>query len=148
MANFVANIAKGKIAYYAGLPGSSDGLEAIPLEASGIQTDDQLKDHDTVAAVLAASNNEQSTMGRQDLTGVSVTVDDTNNRVDISADDIVWTGATGSEVAKLLICYVPNTSTSGDSDKIPLTFHDFSVEPDGSDITATIDNGVFARSED
>lgn len=144
MADFVFNIAKGKIAYYASLPAANDALIAIPIEASGVEADATVKDYDTVAAILAATTNEQTTMGRKTLASVTVTVDDTNDRVALDAADITWTAATGNAVSDILICYDPDNTTGTDADLIPLTWHDFSVTPDGSDITATISD--FARA--
>ncbi|MFL6145574.1 MAG: hypothetical protein ACJ72N_27400 [Labedaea sp.] len=144
MSSFVFNIAKGKIAYYAGLPASADALIAIPIEASGVEADAVLVDYDTVSALLAAATNEQSTMGRKTLASVSVTVDDTNDRVNLDCADITWSGATGNAISDILICYDPDTGTGTDADLVPLSWHDFSATPDGSDITATVSD--FARA--
>lgn len=140
MADFVFNIAKGRVAYYATLPAANDALIVIPIEASGVESDATLIDYDTVSALLAAANNEQSTMGRKTITSVTVTVDDTNNRTDVDIADQVWTGATGNATGDLLIAYDPDTTGGTDADLIPLTWHDFSITPDGSDVTATIAN--------
>lgn len=144
MSSFVFNIAKGKIAYYAGLPAANDALIAIPIEASGVEGDSTLIDYDTVSALLAAANNEQSTMGRKTLASVTTTVDDTNDRNNMDAADIVWAAATGNPISDILICYDPDTTTGTDADLIPLSWHDFPATPDGSDITATITD--FARA--
>lgn len=140
MADFVFNIAKGSVAYYATLPAANDALIVIPIEASGVESDATLIDYDTVAALLAAANNEQSTMGRKTITSVTVTVDDTNNRVDVDFADQTWTGATGNAISDLLIAYDPDTTGGDDTALIPLTWHDFSVTPDSSDIVATVTN--------
>lgn len=144
MADFCFNIAKGRLAYYASLPAANDALIMIPIEASGVEADATVKDYDTVSAILAATTNEQTTMGRKTLASVTVTVDDTNDRVALDAADVTWTAATGNAVSDLLICYDPDTTTGTDADLIPLTWHDFSVTPDGSDISATISD--FARA--
>lgn len=144
MADFVFNIAKGKLAYYAGLPAANDALIAIPIEASGVESDAILKDYDTVSVLLAAANNEQSTMGRKTLASATTTVDDTNDRNNMDCADITWTGATGNAISDILICYDPDTTGGTDADLVPLTWHDFSATPDGSDITATVSD--FARA--
>lgn len=144
MADFVFNIAKGRLAYYAGLPATNDALIAIPIETSGVESDATLMDYDTVAVLLAAANNEQSTMGRKTLASVSTTVDDTNNRNNMDCADITWTAATGNAISDILICYDPDTTGGTDADLIPLTWHDFTATPDGSDITATVTD--FVRS--
>lgn len=140
MSDFCFNIAKGKVGYYATLPAANDALIAIPIESSGVESDATLRDYDTVSALLAAANNEQTTMGRKTLASVTVTVDDTNDRVDADCADITWTAASGNAISDILICYDPDTTTGTDADLIPLTWHDFSITPDGSDITATVAN--------
>jgi len=144
MADFVFNVAVGKIAYYSGLPAANDALIAIPIEATGVESDAVLRDYDTVSALLAAANNEQSTMGRKTLASVTSTVDDTNNRNNMDAADITWTGATGNPISDILICYDPDTTGGTDADLIPLTWHDYPATPDGSDIVATVSD--FSRA--
>lgn len=144
MADFAFNIAKGRLAYYASLPATNDALIAIPIEATGVESDAILRDYDTVALLLAGASNEQSTMGRKTLGSVTVTVDDTNDRVNIDCADIAWTGATGNAISDILIAYDPDTTGGTDADLVPLTFHDFAITPDGSDITATVTD--FARA--
>lgn len=140
MADFVFNIAKGAVAYYGTLPAASDALVVIPVEASGVETDATLKDLDTVTALFAGTTNEQTTMGRKSVTSATVTVDDTNDRVDVDIADQTWTGATGNAIGDLAICYDGDTGAGTDANIIPLTFHDFAITPDGSDVTATITN--------
>jgi ABC-type transport system substrate-binding protein len=144
VSDFVFNIAKGRLAYYASLPAANDALIAIPIEAAGVESDATLKDYDTVAALLAAANNEQTTMGRKTLASVTTTVDDTNDRNNMDATDITWTAATGNAISDILICYDPDTTGGTDADLIPLTWHDYPATPDGSDITATVTD--FARA--
>lgn len=146
MADTVFNIAKGKVAYYAGLPAASDALIAVPIETSGIESDATLQDYDDLAALLAASNNEQTTMGRKTLSGVTVTVDDTNNRVDVDAADITWTAATGNAISAIVICYDGDTGTGTDANLIPLVKLDCVVTPAGGDITASFASAGFFRA--
>lgn len=147
MADVVANIAKGRILHYAGLPAASDGLVAIPLEAAGLPSDDVLQDYDTLADLLAGPANEQTSMGRQPLTGVVVSVNDTANTASFDANDIAWPAATGNPTGKLVICYVPDTTSGTDAQLIPLTLHDFAVTPDGTDIVARIHaDGISVES--
>lgn len=145
MANFVFNQAKGRFAYYATLPAATDGLVVVVLEATGLEADATLKDYDTLAALLAGTSNEQTVMGRKASTGVVVTVDDTLNLVDVDQDDILWAAATGNATGALLVCYDPDTTGGTDADIIPLTKHDFTVTPDGSDVTAAF-GASFARA--
>jgi hypothetical protein len=145
VANWVANIAKGRFVSYATLPGVNDALILVVLEAAGLEADATLKDYDTLAALLAGSSNEQTTMGRKTATGVTITVDDTLNLVDVDQDDVVWVAATGNATGALLVCYDPDTTGGTDADIIPLTKHDFTVTPDGTDVTAAFGTS-FARA--
>lgn len=146
MANGVFNIAKGKIAYYGGLPASSDALIAIPF--SVIESDATIKDYDTLAAILGGSNTEQTTMGRTTLSSVTVTVDDSGDKVDIDCADFSYTGANaaGSATVKMIICYDPDTGTGTDSTLVPISYHDFAVTPDSNDINVTVASGGFASA--
>lgn len=146
MANIVFNIALGRVAQYASLTAANDALIMVPIETTGIETDAVLRDYDTLSALLAAANNEQTTMGRKTLASVTVTVNDTDNRVDIDAADVTWTAATGNAISALVICYDPDTTVGTDADLVPLTKHDFAITPDGSDVTATVADFFRASS--
>lgn len=144
MADLLLNIAKGKLKYYAELPGSTDSLILVPLETAGLEADALLRDYDDLAAILAASTNEQTTMGRKDLTGVAIVVDDTNDRVDIDFDDVLWAAATGNPIAAMLLCYKP-ASGSADNAIVPMAKFDYSVTPNGGDITVQVPAGGALR---
>lgn len=148
MADVVFNIAKGKVVTYCELAGgANDALIVVPLEASGIEADAAIVDHDTLSALLAGTSNEQTTMGRKTISAsVTITVDDTNNRVDVDIPDQVWTAATGNAIGDLLICYDGDTTAGTDANIIPLTLHDFAITPDGSDVTAQIAAAGFFRA--
>lgn len=147
MADFVLNIAKGKVKYYCELPAAADALIVVPLEVAGLEADATLKDYDDLAALLAGSSNEQTTWGRKTISsGIAITVDDTNDRVDIDIPDQTWTAATGNAVGALLICYDNDTGAGTDSNIVPLTKHDFAITPDGSDVTAVIAASGFFRA--
>ena len=152
MANFVFNIAKGKAGqYFQNVEDNSpSGCEivVIPIESSGVEADDTLNNYDTVSALLAGTTNAQTTMGRKDVVaaGLTLTVDDSGNLFKVEMADQTWTAATGNAVSDLLIAYDP-TGSSADTALIPLTFHDFSVTPDGSDIVADVGaNGIYQAS--
>lgn len=138
MANIVFNVALGRIANYASLPVVNDALILIPLETAGLETDAVLRDKDTFADVVAGTTNEQTSAGRKTLTGVTVTVDDTNDRVALDAADVTWTAPTGNPVGAVVICYDPDTTGGTDADLIPLTKQDVSWTPDGTNFTLTI----------
>lgn len=138
MANVVFNVALGRVAHLASLPAANDGLVLIPLEASGLEADAVLRDKDTFVDLVSGSTNEQTTVGRKPLSGVTVTVDDTNDRVAIDAADVTWPAPTGNPVGAVVICYDPDTTAGTDADLIPLTKHDVTWSPDGNSFTLAV----------
>lgn len=151
MADGVFNIAKGRVAYYATLPAANDALIVVLLKSAGLVSDATLVDYDDLAALLAGASDEADFTNYVRKTGasVTVTVDDTNERVDCDLADITWTaagGASNNTIAKLIICYDPDTTGGTDSSIVPLTHHDFSVTTDGSDLTAQIAAAGFFRA--
>lgn len=147
MADFVYNIAKGKVKYYCELPAASDALVIVPFESTGVEADATLKDYDDLAALLGGTTNEQTTAGRKTISSVTVTVDDTNDRVDIDFADQTWTGLTGNAIGDLTVCYDGDTGAGTDANLTPLTNHDFAITPDGSDVTAVVATSGFFRAQ-
>jgi hypothetical protein len=149
MGTFVFNIAKGRVAELAALSGSNDAFLAILLKSSGLETDSTLQDYDTLAAILAGTNDEADFSGysRATLTGVTVTVDDTNNRVDIDCDDPSWSPSAAQALGKLLICYDADTTTGTDANIVPLIGDDFVVTtPTTGQVTYQVASGGFFRA--
>lgn len=144
--SFTFNVALSKVGYYASLPAANDALVLIALEASGLETDAVLRDKDDFAAVVSGTTNEQTTVTRKTLSGVTVTVDDTNDRVSIDAADVTYTAPTGNPVGALIIGYVPDTTAPSDSAIIPLTKHDFTWTPDGNNFSLAIADFYRATS--
>jgi hypothetical protein len=156
MANGVFNISRGSIGYYAddarGLVGATDRLHIVVLQAA--EVDDTLNNYDTLAAVLAGSNTEAASTNYArillDSTDITWTVDDTGNDAQAIVDaDQTWTSvsqAASEAWVKLLMCY--GTSGATDANIRPLTYHDFSVTPNGGDITANFDqvNGFYGST--
>lgn len=152
MANFVFNIAKGRVAELYNRVKSNDpansAIVIIPVETSGLEADSVLIDADTVAAVFAGTTNEQATMGRKVLTDAELAAipapDDTNDRNERSLPTITWVAATGNPISKILVAYDPDTTGGTDADLVPLTMWDRVESPSGSDISAT--TAVFFRA--
>lgn len=138
MANIVFNQALGRLASIATLPAANDALILIALESSGLESDAVLRDKDTFADVVSGSTNEQTVVGRKTLTGVTVTVDDTNDRVAIDAADVVWTSPTGNPVGAVVVCLDSDTTAGTDADLLPLTKYDLVWSPDGTTFTLNI----------
>lgn len=147
MASIVFNIALGKVKWYVEQVGTANAaLIVIPIETSGLETDAVLRDKTDVAAVLAGSTNEQTTMVRKTITAATSTVDNTNDRWAGDCADVTWTGATGNAISKLLIAYDADTTSGTDTNLVPLVLVDFAITPDGSDVTATISDFVRSAS--
>ena len=167
MADFVFNIARGKLAYYyyavenslvvtaTGTPAftsaADSSLLVVAIDANGA-TDDALKDFDDLGALLLGTPNEvtNTNYARKVLTETDLAAvpapNDTTNVYDLDIPDQTWTGiAAGTAWTDLLVCFRP-TAGSADSAIVPLTCHDFAVTPDGSDITAQIAAAGFYRS--
>lgn len=123
---FICNIAKGKVARYADLPGANDALILVLLKSTGLESDAILKDYDTLAAILAATNDECDFTGytpRRTLAGVVSAVDDVNDWMASDATDPAsWTNTGGAAqiAGAAFVCYDPDTTAGTDADLVPL----------------------------
>ena len=153
MANQVHNIALGQVvAYYRRVDENDPSTAELYVIAwAASDTDDAIKDADTVAAIEALASTAEATnsgYARKVLTDadiVAFSADDTNNRVDLDIPDQTWTAvAAGSNWTDLGIAYGLNGGAG--SAKIPLTWHDFAVTPSGTDIVAQIAAAGFFRA--
>lgn len=148
MANFVFNRCKGRITEFAERVNANDPTNSIfvilVLATSGIESDATLVDKDDVAALVSGTTNEVTNSGYARKTldqtgGITVTYDDTNDRVDVDCPDQTWTGvAAGDGWNDIVFCYDSDSTAGTDSAILPMTLHDFAVTPDGSDITAQV----------
>ena len=146
MSNLVFNTSLGRVASLAALPAANDALIVVPIETSGIVSDATMRDYDTLSDLLAGASNEQTSMGRKTVTSVNVTVNDTNDRVEVDIVDQTWTAATGNAISAVVICYDPDTTTGTDADLIPLTKHDVTLTPDGNNFTLSVADFFRASS--
>ncbi len=155
MADFVFNIAKGRVAELYNRVDSNDPANSaiiiVVIDANG-DSDATMKDRDDLSALLGGTANEVTNSGyaRKTLTDSDLTAfapDDTNDRVDLDIPDQTWTGvAAGSSWTDLLTNYDNDTTGGNDTNVVPMTNHDFAVTPDGSDITAQIAAAGFFRA--
>ena len=145
MASIVFNIAKGRVKELYNRVKSNDpansALILIPIETSGLEADATLIDADTVAAVLAGTTNEQTTMGRKTLTDSDLAAlsapDDANDRNECDLPTVTWAAATGNAISKILVAYDSDTTGGSDTNLVPLTLFDFPQTPSGADIQMT-----------
>jgi len=156
MADFVFNIAKGRVAELYRRVDINDPTNSaiiiLILATSGIESDATLKDVDTVTALVAGTTNEVTNSGyaRKTLTDADIVAfspDDTNDRVDLDIPDQTWTAvAAGDGWNDLVTTYDSDTTAGTDANIEPMTQHDFVVTPDGSDITAQVATAGFFRA--
>ena len=152
MGNFVFNRSKGRFVEFAERVNANDPTNSV-LQVSAWNTaaaDSTLIDLDTVAQVEAdggtaeVTNSGYARKTFADST-ITITYDDTNDRVDLDVADQTWTAvAAGTAWTDLMFAYDSDSTGGTDANQVPVSFHDFAVTPDGSDITATI--AVFARA--
>lgn len=158
MADFVFNIAKGKAAEYAARVNANDPEKAVfnvrMIASTGVQADSVLIDLDTFEALVAGATNFATNTGSTpkviDQTGgITVTVDDTNDRTDVDMPDQTFTAlandGTGG-VSDLVIGYDSDSSAGTDANIVPITQHDFAITPDGSDVTVQFAAAGFFRA--
>lgn len=141
MADFIFNIAKG--AFVEKVRDSAANLGMLLLKVA--DTDAVMRDTDDVAALLATTADEAtdgSYARKTALTG-TITVDDTNDRVDVDIPDQTWTALAGAAITDLVIFYQESAADSG---RVPISLHDFAVTPDGSDVQVVINASGFARA--
>jgi len=157
MADFVFNRSKGRVAEFAERVNANDPTNSVFLvrliQASGVESDATLLDKDDFSALVSgatdyATNSGYSQKSLDQTGGITVTYDDTNDRVDVDIPDQTWTAVAASPgaISDLVTGYDSDSTGGTDSNVLPMTFHDFSVTPDGSDITAQIATAGFFRA--
>lgn len=153
MANLVPNIALGQVvAYYRRVDENDPSTAELYVIAFNCgDTDASVRRADTVAAIEALASTAEATnsgYARKTLTDTDLTAfapDDTNDRVDLVIADQTFTAvAAGSAWTDICIAYGLNGGA--DSAKVPLTWHDFAVTPNGGDITVDVPAAGFYRA--
>lgn len=155
MANFVFNIAKGRVAELYNRVDTADPANAaliiLVIDANG-DSDATMLDRDTIGALTGGTANEvtNTDYARKSIVGAALSAfapDDANDRVDLDIADQTFTGVdAGDAWTDLIIAYDSDTTGGDDTNIVPLTLHDFAVTPDGSDITAQIAAAGFYRA--
>ncbi len=140
-ASVVFNIAKGAFAEKVRDDATKLGILLLKV----VESDAALIDRATIAVVVANSTEADFTnySRKTSITG-TLTVDNTNDRVDVDTPDQTWTaagGATNNTLVKIVFFYDEGGT---DATRIPLTAHSFDLGTNGSDLIAQI--AVFARA--
>lgn len=156
MADFVFNVAKGRVAELFNRVDQNDPTNSaiVVVAVVATATDAAMKDYDTLSALLGDANVAEATnanYARKVLTDAdiaSLSPDDTNDLMQVTIADQTWSSVgAGDNWTDLIICYDGDTTAGTDANIIPLTCHDFSVTPNGGDITADVGaNGVYQAS--
>jgi hypothetical protein len=156
MADLIFNISKGRVTELANRVNLNDPTNSVFTVAAwnaGAMTDATVRDYTTVAAIeadAAAAEVTNSGYARKTLDqtgGIVVTTDQTNDRVDIDMPDQTWTAVVaGSAWTDLSVNYDSDSTAGTDSVVVPMTWHDFAVTPDGSDIVAQVNAAGFFRA--
>jgi hypothetical protein len=119
----VSNRAKGELIAWARSALTGSGFfRALILSIS--EDESTLQDYATVAAVIAAAGNDESTAagyGRKSVSGLAVSTDNVLNRQTLSFDPITFSGITSGSIACLVLYYDP-TGSSADSACRPVAF--------------------------
>lgn len=156
MANFVFNRGKGRGVEWAERVNANDPTNAVlvvmVLATAGIEADATLIDVDTFTAVVAGTTNEVTNSGYarkvlDQAAGITITYDDTNDRVDVFFPDQTWTAvAAGDGWNDVVVGYDSDSTGGTDANILPHTQHDFVVTPDGSDITLDVPTAGYFRA--
>lgn len=155
MANIVINQAKGRIRTFAdNAAGAVAAAAIILLLLKAAEADGTVADYDDLAALLAAAGNTEAdatNYARKTIAdaAITVTVDDTNDRLDIDVPDQTYTalgGATNNTLTDALFTYDADTAAGTDANIIPASLHDFPVTTDGSDVTLQVATAGLLRA--
>ncbi len=155
MASFVFNVAKGRTTEFHERVNNNDpansALIIVVLAEAGLETDDVLKDYNTLAAIVPTNDEVDNTnYARKVLTDADLapaTIDDVDDQVELTFGTQTFTSiAAGDSWRKLLVCYDADTTGGTDSDIIPVSAHDLlisgvAVVPTGSNIVVSLPSG-------
>lgn len=156
MGQAVFNRGKGRGVEWAERVNANDPTNAVlvvmVLATSGIESDAVLVDKDSFADVVSGTTNEVTNSGYarkvlDQAAGITITYDDTNDRVDVFFPDQTWTGvAAGDGWNDVVVGYDSDSTAGTDANILPHTLHDFVVTPDGSDITLDVPTAGYFRA--
>jgi hypothetical protein len=132
-------------------------LVLVVLANAGLEEDATLKQYTTLAAVLAASNNEVTNayysrlvLDQTDLDPISIDVGFGRTTLPFQQQTFPTIGV-GDAWRKLLVCYDSDSTTGADSAIIPITYHDILLDgvalvPNGGNIYVAGPTGFAVAS--
>lgn len=146
MANGIFNISKGS--FVEKIRDAASNVGIIILKAN--ESESTLLDRADVAAILAEAGNTEADFTnyarKTGITGV-ITVDNTNDRVDVDFPDQTFSsagGASNNTLTKLVTYYEDSASDAG---RVPMSHHDFAATTDGNDLIAQVNAAGAMRAE-
>jgi hypothetical protein len=136
---------------------ANSALVMMILAASGLETDEVLRDKDSFAAIVSGTTNEvtNTNYARKVLTDANLsayTVDDVSDSVTLSIPVQTFTTIlTGDTWAKSVLGYDPDTTGGTDSDIIPIVAHDLIYQgsyliPAGDNLIIDLSGGYIVVS--
>lgn len=158
MANFVFDVARGReVEIYSRVDGNDPTNSAfviVVLAYTGLEADNTLKTYSTLAALLAASNNEPTNTGyvRKTLTDADLsayTVDTSAHSITLPLPTQVYAAVdAGDSWAKALVTYDSDTTSGTDASIVPVTAQDIRLNsallaPNGGPVTFSWPNGLL-----
>jgi hypothetical protein len=158
MADYVSNQAKGKFAEWAARVNANDPANSVLVVAllaeEGVESDATLRDKDNFEQLVAGATNFATNTGStrkslSDSGGITITVDDTNDRTDVDMPDQTWTALANDGTGKIsdvVIGYDSDSTGGTDANVVFGTQHDFAITPDGSDVTLVVAELGFFRA--
>ncbi len=153
MADLVFNSALGAVKQWVeNVENNSPVAAVLRLHAWVITaTDDDVNNQDTISELQALALSAEATNSGyanlvMDETDITITVDDTNNWVDLILGDQTFTAIVAGDVwSDITYSYDPD-GTDTDTTTLLMTLHDFVVTPNGGDITADEGANGFYRA--
>lgn len=144
MADFVYNVAKGKVAEKI-----ADGATIKLLVLKAAAADSVLIDLDTVSAILANGSTTEADFtnyARATLASLSATPDDANDRMDVDAADVTFTSAGGASNNTTTDAVIYEDVDGTDANAIPLVQLDAVFTTDGNDVKLQFATAGFFRA--
>lgn len=158
MADQAYNITKGRVGEFVVRINANDPANSALIWGlwNLTSSDATNKDLDDWAALEANGTNAELTSGTNanyarktltDASGITRTVDDTNDWVDISCAAQTWTAlGAGTAINHAVCAYDADTTAGTDANLALISQHAFAITPDGSDVTMNITSPGFYRS--
>lgn len=148
MGALIPNIAKGRFVEKATLPLANDALVWMILQSAGLSSDAVLRDDDSFADVLT-HGTEATFAGyaRQNATGVTVTVDDTNDWVQVDVADPTWNPTAAQALGKVVLGYDDDTTSGTNANIVPQFMDDFGITtPVSGSVSYQVAAGGFGKA--